>query len=187
MGESYTIQPGDLPTTPDTSASRHTNTYDCPVNHRIDALGTGPIDPSVHIPNGTFARTLLLLKQSDPQHVEHVVETPVECQVCRHDGHKDIDADREPELRLHRVGGRPVERRDPHVLRDPSADPLYLPATRVEVDDRHGGERDAVGEEGEPLAGLGVDSQILLAESLPDCSLSFARLRVARTTKNAPC
>lgn len=98
-----------------------------------------------------------MLKEGDTQHVENFSEAPVQLQVFLHDGHEHIDADRDPDLRLHRVGRRAVERLDPQVLLDPFEEQFHLPATLVELGDGHGREREAVREEDEPLAGLGID------------------------------
>lgn len=112
---------------------------------------------SSHIQSCNYARKLLFLEQGDTQNLENFAETPVELQLFPHNGHEHIDADRDPDLSLHRVRGRPVERLDPQILLDPFEEQLHLPATLVELGNGHGREREAVGEEDESLAGLGID------------------------------
>ena len=70
--------------------------------------------------------------------------------------HHQIDADRDPDLRAHRVGVGAVKRLDPQVLLDPLEEKFDLPA--VLVDRGHGqrGQLEMVGDEGQRFSGFRV-------------------------------
>jgi len=70
--------------------------------------------------------------------------------------HHQVNADRDPYLRAHRVGMGAVKRLDPQVLLDPLEEKLDLPA--VLVDRGHGqrGQLEMVGDEGQRFAGFRV-------------------------------
>jgi len=66
-----------------------------------------------------------------------------------HDGHQDVNAHGDPDLRFHGVVARAVESFDPQVLFDPAEEQLDLPALGVERGDGRGGKLEMVGEENE--------------------------------------
>src|ERR1039457_937099 len=72
------------------------------------------------------------------------------------DGDQDVDGDRDPDLRLHRVVGRAVELFDPKMLLDPFEEQFDLPAALVESADRCGRQGELVGEKYQRLSRLGV-------------------------------
>ena len=52
------------------------------------------------------------LKKVEAQNLQNFVHAPVELVFFFYDGHQDVDADCNPDLRLHRVVGGAVERFD---------------------------------------------------------------------------
>ena len=57
-----------------------------------------------------------------------------------HDGHQDIDAERNPDLGFYGVIAGAVKRFDPQVLFDPAEEQFDLPALGVERGDGRGGQ-----------------------------------------------
>ncbi len=97
-------------------------------------------------------------------------------QTFSNDGHKDVDADRDPNLGAHRVVGCAVESLDTQVLFDPFEEQFHPPAKPVEPGHGEGPEREVIGQEGESLAGFGVD----VADSPQHIGVSLARKRSAK-------
>ena len=71
-------------------------------------------------------------------------------------GHQEVDADRDPDLRLDGVLAGPEERFDAQVLLDPLEEQLDVPAALVERGDGGGREPEMVGQKDEDLAGFQV-------------------------------
>ena len=97
-----------------------------------------------------------LLEQRHAQDLENCVETLWKPQALLEDRDEAVDADGHPHLRLHRVGGRPVEGFDTQVLLDPLEKELHLPPRLVPLSNGERRQREVVGEEHEPLAGIGI-------------------------------
>ena len=74
-----------------------------------------------------------------------------------HDGHQDIDAERDPDLRFHGVVAGAVKRFDPQVLFDPAEKQFDLPTFGVERGDGRGGKLEVVGQEDK---GAGIPTRI---------------------------
>ena len=70
--------------------------------------------------------------------------------------HHQVDADRDPDLRAHRVGMGAVKRLDPQVLLDPFEEKLDLPAVLVNRGHGQRGQLEMVGDEGQRFAGFRV-------------------------------
>ena len=84
------------------------------------------------------------------------VERSVQVEALLDDGDEDIDGDRDPNLRLHRIFRRAVELLDPQVLLDPLEEKLHLPSIFVEGGNGQGWKSDMVGQKHQRLAGFGV-------------------------------
>ena len=65
------------------------------------------------------------------------------------DRDQDVNADRDPDLRLHRVGAVAIKAFDPQVLFDPFEEQFDLPTTPIQVGDGQGGQFEIVGQEHE--------------------------------------
>ena len=135
----------------------------------------------------------------------------VHIQLLANDGHQHIGANRNPNLRLHGVRRRPVERLDSQMLLDPSKEQFDLPATSVNVRNCQCGQVEVVAQEHRPSARLGIavdhatqgigvelrclgaaeDDRLIAAHSPWSCprgetsTLLKSRLLLARITKNA--
>jgi len=70
--------------------------------------------------------------------------------------HQGVDAHRDPDLGLDRVGRRAEEGFDPKVLLDPLEEQFHLPAGFVQPSDRQRVEREAIGQQHQTLAGVRV-------------------------------
>jgi len=82
------------------------------------------------VENGVF------LEKCDAQNLQNFGEAAVQLQFLFHDRHKHVHADRDPDLGLHRIVGRTVERFDLQMLFDPFEEQFHLPATPVQLGDR---------------------------------------------------
>lgn len=108
-----------------------------------------------------FARKCLknrsFLEKADAQNLQNFVQTPVELKFLLDDGDQDVDADGDPDLRLHSVRGGAVKRLDAQVLLDPFEEQFHLPTAFVQLGNRQGIENKVVGQEDETLAGVRID------------------------------
>jgi len=77
-------------------------------------------------------------------------------QFLANDGHQCVNADRNPDLRLHSVPRSPIKRLDPQMLLDPSKEQFDLPATSVNVRNCQCGQVEVVAQELQPSARLGI-------------------------------
>ena len=59
------------------------------------------------------------LEEGDRENLQQSVEGGLQGKALLDDGNQDIDGNRDPDLRLHRVVGRAVELFDPKMLLDP--------------------------------------------------------------------
>jgi len=88
--------------------------------------------------------------------LQNVVQAPFDPQFLFDDGDKHVDADRDPDLRLHGIVGRAVESFDSQMLLDPFEEQLDLPTALVEPRDRERRQRKVVGQEHQPSLLLDV-------------------------------
>src|SRR3990170_3669145 len=72
------------------------------------------------------------LEQGEAEDLQNVVQAPFDPQFLFDDGDEHVDADRDPDLRLHGVVGRAVESFDSQMLLDPFEEQLDLPTALVE-------------------------------------------------------
>lgn len=72
-------------------------------------------------------------------------------------GHLQVDADRDPDLRLHGVVAGPVERFNTEVLFNPFEEQLDAPTALVDGRDDQCCQGEIVGQESQRFAGLGID------------------------------
>lgn len=77
----------------------------------------------------------------------HLIET----------GHHEVNADGDPDLGLHGVGGGAVESLDPKVLLDPFEEQFDVPSTLVDGRDGQCWQFEVVGQESQRFAGFGID------------------------------
>jgi len=89
--------------------------------------------------------------------LQNFIEASVELMFLLDDGHQDVDADRDPHLRLDGVVRGSEERLDAEVLFDPLEEKFHLPATFVKLGDRQSVEHKVVGQEDETFAGVEID------------------------------
>ena len=74
---------------------------------------------SLAIHRSKYLTNLFPLEKGDAQNLQDFAEAPVELEYLLQDGREHVDADGDPDLGLHGVGGGPVERLDSQVLYDP--------------------------------------------------------------------
>ena len=102
---------------------------------------------------GGFVRKNLekrgFVEQRETQNLQDFAERSVELQFAFHNRDQHIDADRGPDLSLHRVGARAVEGFDSQVLFDPFEEQFDLPSAFVQLSNRQGRQREVVGQEHE--------------------------------------
>ena len=89
--------------------------------------------------------------------MQNFVHAPFKLVFLLDDGHQDVDADRDPYLRLDRVVGGPIECFDAQMLLDPFEEKFHLPTAFVKFGDRQCVEHKVVGEEHKALARVGID------------------------------
>ena len=78
------------------------------------------------------------------------------CEPLLENGHEHVDRDRDPDLRLHRVGRDAEEGFDLQALLDPLEEELDLPSAAVEMKDRECREGEVVGDARDLLPGFKV-------------------------------
>ena len=110
---------------------------------------------------GVFLREGLkkrrFFKKRHAENLQDFVQAAVEFEFLLDDGHQDVDADGDPNLRLHGVLGGAIEGFDAQVLLDPFEEKLHLPATFVEFGYRQCVQNKVVGEKDQTLARFGID------------------------------
>ena len=80
---------------------------------------------------GKCLRHRHFLKEGDGEHLEQSVEGGFQDETFLDDGDEDVNGNRDPDLRLHRVVRRAVEPFDPKMLLDPLEEKFDLPAALV--------------------------------------------------------
>src|ERR1700719_2411409 len=80
----------------------------------------------------------------------------VQVEALPDDGDEDIDGDRDPNLRLHRIFRRAVELLDAQVLVDPLDEPLHLPSVFVEGGNGQGWKSEMIAQKHQCLARYGI-------------------------------
>ena len=98
----------------------------------------------------------LFLKRVDAQNLQNAVEAPLGLQLFFHNRHQHINADGNPNLRLHRVVAGAVKMFDAQVLLDPFEEQLHLPTALIEQGDGQGGKLKVIGQKDQALAGVRV-------------------------------
>jgi len=96
------------------------------------------------------------LELGKAQDLQDCVEIRVDMEALLDDGYENINGDGNPDLALDRVLGGPEERLDAQVLLDPLEEQLDLPTVSVQVGHCLRWNGEAVGQEVEGLAGLGI-------------------------------
>ena len=96
------------------------------------------------------------LEQSQTQDLQNFAERPIDAQFAFDDRDQDVDADRDPNLRLHGVRIVAVEGFDPQILFDPFEEQFHLPTAFVQLRDGQRGEREVVRQEHKPALLFGV-------------------------------
>ena len=87
------------------------------------------------------------LEKREAQNLQNFVQAPVELEFLLDDGHQDVDADGDPDLRLHGVLGGAIEGLDAQVLLDPFEEEFHLPAALVQFGNRQAVQDKVVGQE----------------------------------------
>src|SRR5712691_212997 len=90
------------------------------------------------------------LEQSQTQNLQDFAEWPIDSQFAFDNRDQNVDADRNPNLRLHGVRTRAVEGFDPQVLFDPFEEQFDLPTAFVQLRDAQRGKREVVRQEHQP-------------------------------------
>ncbi len=98
----------------------------------------------------------LSLKEIDLQDLQQGVKTAGQMKPLLEDGHKQVDAQRHPDLGFDGIDRRAEEGLDPQVLLDPLEEQLDLPAQPEDVRHGLGRDREDVGQEHEPLFRVGL-------------------------------
>ena len=88
-------------------------------------------------------------------------ETAIDVELLFDDRHEQVDADGNPDLRLHGILACSVESLDAQVLLDPLEEDLNVPSTLVQLSDGQCGQSEIVGEEDDPLVIRFVEKGIL--------------------------
>jgi hypothetical protein len=96
------------------------------------------------------------LEQGQAEDLQNVGQASFDPQFLFHDGHEHVDADGDPDLRLHGVVAGAVESFDSQMLLDPLEEQLDLPTALVELRDRERRQREVVGQEHQPSFVFGV-------------------------------
>ena len=96
------------------------------------------------------------LEKRDAQDLQDFVQRMLHIQLLTNDRHEDVNADRNPDLGLHRVRRRPIKRLDPQMLLDPAKEQFDLPTTSVNVRNCQCGQVEVVAQEHQPSARLGI-------------------------------
>jgi hypothetical protein len=115
---------------------------------------------SIFAADGFFEQECLVyrgfLEKRDTQDLQDFVQRMLHIQLLANDRHEDVNADRNPDLGLHRVRRRPIKRLDPQMLLDPSKKQFDLPTTSVNVRNCQCGQVEVVAQEHQPSARLGI-------------------------------
>jgi hypothetical protein len=110
--------------------------------------------------DGFFERKCLIyrgfLEKRDAQDLQDFVQRMFHIQLLANDRHEDVNADRNPDLGLHRVPRSPIKRLDSQMLFDPSKKQFDLPATSVNVRNCQCGQVEIVAQEHQPPPRFGI-------------------------------
>ena len=74
------------------------------------------------------------LEEGDGENLHQSVEGGFQAEALLDDGNQDVDGNRDPDLRLHRVVGRAVELFDSKMLLDPFEEQFDMPLTIPLID-----------------------------------------------------
>ena len=96
------------------------------------------------------------LEQSQTQNLQDFAEWPIDAQFAFDDRDQNVDADRNPDLRLHGVRTGAVEGFDPQVLFDPFEEQFDLPTAFVQLRDAPCGKCEVVCQKHQPPILFGV-------------------------------
>ena len=92
-----------------------------------------------------------LLKWMNAQELESSVESTGELELLVEDGYHEVNGDRDPDLRLHRIGTGAEVVFDAQVAFDPFEEEFDLPTALVDLGHGKSGDLQVVGEEDELL------------------------------------
>ena len=119
------------------------------------------------------------LEKRDAQDLQDFVQRMFHVEFLANNGHQHIDANRNPNLRLHRVRRSPIKRLNSQMLLDPPKEQLDLPPTFVKMRNCQCWQVEVVGQEHEPLARLGV----AVDHATQGFGVEFRRLRAAENDR----
>jgi hypothetical protein len=97
-----------------------------------------------------------LLKLVHAQNLQNLRQTTFQPKLLAHDGHQQVNADGNPDLRLDSVVARAEKVLDPQILFDPLEEQLYPPAALIESRDRQSRQVEVIRQEDKGLAALRV-------------------------------
>jgi hypothetical protein len=97
------------------------------------------------------------LERVNAQDLENFVEIFLQMELLFQDGHKNVDANGDPNLGLHRIGCGAKEAFDVQVLLDPFEEQFDLPTTLVQLGDGQCRQSEVVGQVDEEPFRLGVE------------------------------
>jgi len=97
------------------------------------------------------------LEKRNAENLQDFAQTTINSQLLLQDGYQHVNADRNPNLCLHGIDRRAIERLDPKILLDPLEEQFHLPATFVELCDGQSRQREVVRQKDQSLAHLGIE------------------------------
>jgi len=78
-------------------------------------------------------------------------------QVFLENRHQDVNRDRNPDLGLDGILRGSIKRFDAKMLLNPFEEQFHLPTRPVQIGNRQSGQRELIGQKGEPLGFLGIE------------------------------
>src|ERR1700677_1429658 len=104
-----------------------------------------------YLKNGGF------LEKGEAQNLQNLVGAALEPEFFLDDGYQNVDADGNPDLRLHGILRSTVEGFDTQVLLDPFEEQFHLPAALVKFGDRQRVQDKVVGDKDQAFSRFGID------------------------------
>src|ERR1039457_3053216 len=97
------------------------------------------------------------LKRVNAQKLQSSVQGAGQSELLVQDGHQQVSRNRNPDLRLHRVGTVPEKMFDAQVSLDPAEEQFDLPAQSINSGDDHGWDFQMIGQKDQMARGLQVE------------------------------
>jgi hypothetical protein len=91
------------------------------------------------------------LEKRNAENLQDFAQTTLNSQLLLQDGYQHVHTDRNPNLCLHGIDRRAIERFDPKILLDPFEEQFHLPATFVELRNGQGRQREVVRQKNQSL------------------------------------